>query len=95
MTTLYPGALDAFTNPASGDAMNSATVPHAAQHANANDAIEALQAKLGDDSTPAELPAGASLGKLKARVFWWKAPSDGAILRVQSSRLLLDLIAQS
>jgi hypothetical protein len=37
-------------------------VPHSEQHANANDAIEALQAKLGDDSTVASLPAGASLG---------------------------------
>ena len=47
MATNYPGALDSFTNPTSTDTLNSATVPHADQHANANDAIEAIQATLG------------------------------------------------
>ena len=59
--TSYPTALDTLTNPASTDTM--AAVPHSAQHANANDAIEALQAKLGADDTAASLPAGASLGQ--------------------------------
>lgn len=48
MTTTYPTALDALVNPASTDAQN--VIPHAAQHANANDAIEALQAKVGINS---------------------------------------------
>jgi hypothetical protein len=53
MTTNYPGGLDNFTNPSPTDTLNSATVPHAAQHANANDAIEAIEAKLGTGaSTP-------------------------------------------
>lgn len=43
----FPTSLDALTNPVSSDAMNSATVPHATQHADANDAIEALEAKVG------------------------------------------------
>ena len=47
MTTQFPVALDSFTNPTALDTLNSATVPHADQHANANDAIEALQAKVG------------------------------------------------
>lgn len=47
MATSYPTALDTFSNPASGDALNSAAVPHATQHANANDAIEAIEALLG------------------------------------------------
>jgi hypothetical protein len=47
MATNYPGALDTLTNPIGTDALNSATVPHAQQHANANDAIEAIQAELG------------------------------------------------
>jgi hypothetical protein len=41
--------------------MNSVTVPHATQHANANDAIEAIQTELGTD------PAGAS-ATVKARL---------------------------
>ena len=51
MTTNFPSSLDNFTNPASTDLMNSVTVPHNEQHANANDAIEALQAKVGADSS--------------------------------------------
>ncbi len=51
MTTAFPGALDAFDNPSSNSQLSSATVPHAAQHANANDAIEALQAKVGIDNS--------------------------------------------
>jgi hypothetical protein len=51
MATNYPTSLDNFTNPASTDLMNSVTVPHNEQHANANDAIEALQAKVGANSS--------------------------------------------
>lgn len=59
MSTNYPTSLDTLTNPAATDALTG----HAAQHANANDAIEALQAKLGTTSTAATLPAGAVIGK--------------------------------
>ncbi|MBK9181426.1 MAG: hypothetical protein IPM45_18090 [Acidimicrobiales bacterium] len=45
MTTAYPGALDALTNPTAADPLHSPS--HSAQHANANDAIEAIQAELG------------------------------------------------
>jgi hypothetical protein len=51
MPTNFPTSLDNFTNPSSGDAMNSVVVPHADQHANANDAIEALEAKIGVNSS--------------------------------------------
>lgn len=43
MSTNFPGALDALTNPAATDSLTG----HASQHANTNDAIEALQAKVG------------------------------------------------
>lgn len=45
MGSAYPGALDSFTNPTSTDGMNSPS--HSDQHADANDAIEAIQAELG------------------------------------------------
>lgn len=47
MTTVFPGALDSFTNPnaASGDSL--ASVPHDAQHSNINDAVKALETKVG------------------------------------------------
>lgn len=49
MATNFPSSLDTLTNPSGTD--NVSTVDHAAQHANANDAIEALQAKVGADSS--------------------------------------------
>ena len=49
MATNFPTSLDALTNPVAGDSLSSPS--HAGQHANANDAIEALQAKVGVDSS--------------------------------------------
>jgi hypothetical protein len=45
MATSFPAAKDDFVNPQSTDSVQ--TVSHAAQHANANDAIEALETKVG------------------------------------------------
>ena len=45
MATNFPTSLDALTNPAAGDSLTSPS--HADQHADANDAIETLQAKVG------------------------------------------------
>ena len=45
MATSFPSSLDSLTNPGAGDSLASPS--HSAQHANANDAIEALQAKVG------------------------------------------------
>jgi hypothetical protein len=47
MASSFPGGLDNFTNPTATDTLDSATVPHADQHANANDAIEAIESTLG------------------------------------------------
>lgn len=55
MATNYPNSLDVLINPTSNDSLNSPTVPHAQQHANLNDAVEALQTVLGVN------PAGAHL----------------------------------
>ena len=43
MSTAFPLALDALTNPVASDSLAG----HAAQHANLNDAVEALQTKVG------------------------------------------------
>jgi len=45
MSTNFPTSLDTLTNPTATDSV--ATVSHASQHANANDALEALEAKVG------------------------------------------------
>ena len=55
MPTDYPAGLDDFDNPsdADGDQLDTPGVLHDEQHANANDAIEAIEAELGT------LPSGA------------------------------------
>jgi len=71
VATNFPASLDSLTNPTSSDSLNSPS--HSAQHANSNDAIEALQAKVGVDSSAvtssldykvAQLEAGATGGKI-------------------------------
>lgn len=47
MAISYPAALDNFTNPVGTDNLGSGTVPHATQHANLNDAVEALEVAVG------------------------------------------------
>lgn len=55
MATQYPSSLDNFVNPTGSDKLNSTTVPHAKQHADLNDAVEAVQTVLGLN------PAGSHL----------------------------------
>lgn len=45
MATNWPTSRDTFTNPSSGDTLDSPS--HAAQHANVNDAVEAMQLHAG------------------------------------------------
>ena len=65
MTTNYPGSLDSFTNPTSADILATAggsiAIPHASQHSNLNDAVLAIQTKLGTTTTKATFPAGITI----------------------------------
>lgn len=49
MSITYPTTIDVLTNPISMDTLNSPS--HSGQHSDANDAIEALEAKVGVDSS--------------------------------------------
>jgi microcystin-dependent protein len=49
VATNFPVALDSITNPIGANTLNSPS--HASQHTNANDAIEAMQAKIGVDNS--------------------------------------------
>ena len=49
MAINFPSSLDSLTNPTGSDSLNSPS--HSGQHADANDAIEALQAKVGVDGS--------------------------------------------
>lgn len=51
MATNFPTSLDNFTNPSSGNTLDSPS--HSLQHSDANDAIEAIEAKLGVGASPA------------------------------------------
>ena len=50
MATSFPTGLDVLTNPTSADSL--ASPDHAAQHANVNDAVEAIEAAIGLTSSP-------------------------------------------
>jgi len=76
MATNYPSSLDAFTNPTSTDTLDSVTVPHASQHTDINDAVEAIEAELGT------LPKG-SFATVKARLDAQASDSDQPILANQ------------
>ena len=76
MATNFPASLDSLTNPTSSDSLNSPS--HSAQHANSNDAIEALQAKVGVDSS-------AVTTSLDYKVAQLEAISHGKILQVVST----------
>lgn len=63
----YPTSLDTFTNPGATDSV--ATVSHSGQHSNANDAIEALEAKVGiQSSTP--LAGSVLVSAVNGASFW-------------------------
>src|SRR4030042_374700 len=49
MAITYPTTLDGFTNPISSDTLDNP--PHSEQHTDANDAIEALETKVGTGSS--------------------------------------------
>ena len=81
----YPTSLDSFTNPSSGD--NMLLVDHASQHANANDTIEALEAKLGifaSTPTSGKLLRGTGVGTSA----WDKDAPTGSIVGTTDSQTL-------
>ena len=53
MATNFPTGLDSFSNPGTTSALNSPS--HAGQHADINDAMEAVQAKIGVNTTAGTL----------------------------------------
>ena len=66
MATNFPSSLDDFTNPTAQDSLNSDTVPHADQHANLNDAVEALESKVGVNSSAVTSSLDYKVAQLEA-----------------------------
>lgn len=84
MATSYPSSLDNFINPTATDSLSSGVVPHAEQHSNLNDALEAVQTVLGI------LPAGSFL-TIKDRIAAYEVLSglkDVTITSVATGDLL-------
>lgn len=61
MASTFPGAIDSFTDPLSGSALNSPS--HSAQHADLNDAAEKLETYMGLVKV---IPTGATNGTVGA-----------------------------
>lgn len=76
MATSFPSSLDLFTNPVSSDTLSSPS--HAGQHTDLNDAVAALQSKVGVDSS-------AVAASLDYKVAQLEAASTGKILQVVSA----------
>lgn len=69
MATSFPTGLDVLTNPTSADSL--ASPDHAAQHANVNDAVEAIEAAIGTTAAPvlAKLASPTFTGTVTAPTF--------------------------
>lgn len=81
----FPTSLDSFANPGAADTMLA--VSHAQQHSDANDAIEALEAKLGIGASVAasgKLLRGTGAGASA----WDKDAPTGAIVGTTDSQTL-------
>jgi len=64
MATNYPSSLDTITNPSGTDSLSSPS--HSQQHANANDAIEALEAKVGVNNSTVSTSLDYRVASLEA-----------------------------
>lgn len=76
MATNFPTSLDSLSNPISTDKLNNPS--HSGQHANANDAIEALQAKVGVNSSAVTTTLDYKVTQVEGKVL----PSGGAANQV-------------
>lgn len=81
MATAYPGAIDDFTNPTSSDTLNSVTVPHATQHSDLNDAVEAIETALGTNPEGGAADVSARIGALEDTV---DTENTGLVDRVEA-----------
>lgn len=80
MATNFPTGLDSLTNPTSTDTLASPS--HSAQHANANDAIEALQAKVGVNSSAVTTSLDYLVRNIDASTAVVSGSSAGDLVRI-------------
>lgn len=87
MASNYPTSLDNFSNPAGTDSLNSPS--HSLQHTDANDAIEALQAKVGIGASPA---GSATAGQVLTAqgggtALWQDIPDNAGLVHINTTTI--------
>jgi len=94
MASTFPTSLDAFTNPTSGNTLDSPS--HSQQHGDSNDAIEALEAKLGVGSSPAaSATANQVLAISTAGTSVWTSTLNNLIFVAPEENLTISATAAS
>ena len=96
MAINYPTSLDNFTNPQPSDTLDSVAAPHATQHSDLNDAVEALQAKVGADSSAVTTSHDYKISQIESDISTAQsditalenaAPQSGSIIQTQWTTL--------
>lgn len=75
MSSIYPTSLDAFNNPTSTSNLNSSGVEHHLQHSDANDAIEAIETRIGIIGSANVDSIDYQLTQLQPKLVFTGAPS--------------------
>ena len=88
MATNFPTSLDSLTNPTATDTLDSP--PHDTQHADANDAIEALQAKVGVDGSAVTTSLDYKVGNLESRPVETKTASYTLVATDVNKRIVMN-----
>ena len=74
MSSLYPDSLDAFNNPTVNSNLNSPGFEHNLQHSDANDAIEALERRVGIIDSADAFSVDYQLKQFQSKVTFTGAP---------------------
>lgn len=78
MSTLFPTTIDTFNNPTETSNLNSVGVEHNLQHSDANDAIEALEAKIGINSSADVNSIDYKIRQLQPMLLYTGAPASAS-----------------
>ena len=84
MATNFPGSLDTLTNPTPTTSM-SGSLSHDGQHSDLNDAVEALQAKVGADSSAVTSSHDYKIADHASRITTLEGASGGSLVFVTST----------
>ena len=86
MAINFPTSLDNFTNPSSGNTLDSPS--HSLQHSDINDAVEAMQRKVGVGTAVAgSASAGQVLTISAAGTSTWSTPTPGGLVLISTTTM--------